>query len=104
MASQFQQLLPSSFLDQALAEAGVKCHNSVYSPLVVLWLLVVQRLHGGLSLEAAVLQLLRGFPASFWPRPCKRIRDWRETGKAPSSHTGAYNQARQALPLSIVEN
>ena len=24
-------------------------------------------------------------------------------GKAPSSHTGAYNQARQALPLSMVE-
>jgi len=75
----------------------------VYSPLVVLWLLVAQRLHGGASLETAVLQLLRGLPASFWPRPCKRIRDWREGGKTPSSNTGAYNQARQALPLSIVE-
>jgi putative transposase len=75
----------------------------VYSPLVVLWLLVAQRLHGGASLEAAVLELLRGLPASFWPRPCKRIRDWREQGKTPSSYTGAYNQARQALPLSIVQ-
>ncbi len=103
MASQFRQLLSAAFLDQALSEAGVKCHNSVYSPLVVLWLLVVQRLHGGVSLEAAVLELLRGLPASFWPRPCKRLRDWRENGKTPSSHTGAYNQARQALPLSIVE-
>lgn len=69
----------------------------------MLWLLVAQRLHGGASLEAAVLELLRGLPASFWPRPCKRIRDWREQGKTPSSHTGAYNQARQALPLSIVQ-
>jgi hypothetical protein len=71
--------------------------------LVVLWLLVVQRLHGGVSLEAAVFQLLQGLPATFWPRPCKRIRDWRENRKTPSSYTGAYNQARQALPLSIVE-
>jgi hypothetical protein len=70
---------------------------------VILWLLVVQRLHGGASLEAAVLELLRGLPASFWPRPCKRIRDWQEHGKPPSNNTGAYHQARQALPLSIVE-
>jgi hypothetical protein len=83
--------LPAAFLEQAQAEAGVKLNNSVYSPLVVLWLLVAQRLQGGAPLAAAVLELLRGLPASFWPRPCKRIRNWREHGKAPSSHTGAYN-------------
>lgn len=50
-----------------------------------------------------MLDLLSGLPSSFWPRPCKRIREWREKGNTPSSHTGAYNQARQALPLSIVQ-
>ena len=70
---------------------------------MILWLLVVQRLQGGASLEAAVMELLRGLPDSFWPRPCKRLRQWREHGKTPSSHTGAYNQARQALPLSIMK-
>ena len=49
------------------------------------------------------MQLLCGLPAGFWPRPCKRIRDWRERGHSPSLHTGAYNQARQALPLSVVQ-
>ena len=78
-------------------------NNSVYSPLVVLWLMVAQRLDGGASLGAAVLELLRGLPASFWPQPCKRIREWREHGKMPSSNTGAYNQARLALPLSMVK-
>jgi hypothetical protein len=68
-----------------------------------MWLLVVQRLYGGAPLEAAVLELLGGLPTEFWPRPCKRIRDWREHGKPLSSHTGAYNQARQALPLSVVQ-
>ena len=99
----FQELLPAAFLDQAEKDARVKRNNGIYSPLVTMWLLVTQRLHGGASLETAVLELLRGLPASFWPRPCERIRQWREEGKAPSSHTGAYNQARQALPLSIVE-
>jgi putative transposase len=69
----------------------------------VLWLLVVQRLQAAASLETAVFELLRGLPANFWPRPCKRIRDWQEHGQTPSSHTGAYNQARQALPLSMAQ-
>ena len=68
-----------------------------------MWLLILQRLEGGAPLGAAVLELLRGLPSEFWPRPCKRIRDWRERGTAPSSHTGAYNQARQALPLAVVQ-
>jgi hypothetical protein len=68
-----------------------------------MWLLITQRLGGGASLEVAVLELLRGLPAGFWPQPCKRLRRWWAGGKAPSSHTGAYNQARQALPLSTVQ-
>jgi len=84
-------------------EAGVKRNNSVYSPLVTLWLLVGQRLLGSASLEDAVVELLPNLPPSFWPRPCKRIRDWREHGKAPSGNTGGYNLARQALPVSIVQ-
>ena len=68
-----------------------------------MWLLIVQRLQGGAALEAAVLELLVGLPASFWPRPCKRVRDWQDLGKPLSANTGAYNQARQALPLSMVE-
>jgi hypothetical protein len=91
------------FLQSALQEAGVRRHNGIYSPLVILWLLVWQRLEGGAPLETAVFELLRGLPASFWPRPCKRMRDWWEQGKTPSSHTGAYNQARQALPVSLVQ-
>jgi len=83
--------------------AGGRHHNRVYAPLVVMWLLLVQRLHGGAPLEAAVLELLRGLPSSLWPRPCKRIRDWQQQGQTLSSHTGAYNQARKALPLSMVQ-
>ena len=89
-------------MQQAYRQAGVHHHNRVYAPLVVLWLLVMQRLQGG-TLQTAVFELLRGLPASFWPCPCKRIRDWQQRGQALSAHTGAYNQGRQALPLSIVQ-
>jgi hypothetical protein len=67
-----------------------------------MWLMLAQRLRGGASLEIGVLEL-RSLPDSFWPKPCKRLQQWREHGKAPSSHTGAYNLARQALPQCMVE-
>jgi hypothetical protein len=95
--------LPPAFVGEAENASGGRHNNSIYSPLVVMWLLITQRLRGGASLETAVLELLRGLPAGFWPTPCKRLRQWWAGGKAPSSHTGAYNQARQALPLSTVQ-
>lgn len=75
----------------------------MYSPLVVMWLLIWQRLHGAAPLEAAVLDLLQDLPACLWPKPCKRMQDWQQSGKPVSGHTAAYNQARQKLPLSVVE-
>ncbi len=98
----FQRLLPASLVQRIQHEAGIRQNNRVYTPLVVLWLLIVQRLHGAVSMETAVLELLRGLPASFWPQPCKRLQD-RRHGKPLSSYSGAYNQARQALPLTVVE-
>jgi len=61
-----------------------------------------QRLHGAAPLEAAVLDLLQDLPAWFWPDPCKRVCDWRESGKPVSGNTAAYNQARQKMPLLVV--
>jgi hypothetical protein len=68
-----------------------------------MWLMMVQRMQGGASLETAVLELLRGLPDSFWPQPCQRLQDWRQGRKTLSSNTGAYNKARQSLPLLVVE-
>jgi hypothetical protein len=99
----YQRLLPAPFVQQLQDQAGIRQNNRVYTFLVVMWLLIVQRLHGGAPLETAVLELLRGLPASFWPRTCKRLQNWQQRRKSLSSHSGAYNQARQALPLTVVQ-
>jgi len=101
--SLYQRLLPAPFVQQLQDQAGIRQNNRVYTFLVVMWLLIVQRLHGGASLEAAVLELLRGLPASFWPQPCKRLHNWQQHRQSLSSHSGAYHQARQGLPLTVVE-
>jgi len=39
----FQELLPSSFIERSHQQAKAKFNNSVYTPLVVMWLLMQQR-------------------------------------------------------------
>ena len=95
--------MSEEFLSEACQAAGVRRNNSLYTPLVVMCLMMVQRLHGGASLEYAVMELLRGLPASFWPWPCRRVRRWQQNGESPSGNTAAYNQSRQALSASVVE-
>lgn len=101
--SLYRRLIPAAFLQAFEKQPGQRQNNRVYTFRVVLWLLIAQRLRRLASLETAVLELLRGLPSSFWPRPCQRVRDSREGRKSLSSHTGAYNRARQRLPLAVVE-
>lgn len=99
----FLRLLPIAFLDQLLAKQGLRHHNRVYTAGVVMWLMICQRLQEIGTLETAVLELVRGLPPDFWPKPCKRLQPDRPQGRKLSSHTGAYGQARRQLPVSIVE-
>src|SRR5260370_6005957 len=101
--SMYQRLLPAEFFHRLQKEAQARQNNRVYAWPVVMWLMIQQRLTSNSSLQSAVLELMGGLPASFWPRPCKRLRDGRQSQSPLSSHTGAYNKARQALPLTVVE-
>ncbi len=101
--SMYRRLLPAEFFEQLQKVAKIRQNNRVYTFPVVIWLMIQQRLHGKASLESAVLELIGGLPASFWPRPCKRLQDGQHSRTSLSSHTGAYNKARQALPLKVVE-
>ena len=99
----YLRLLPAAFWDPIQRQEPGRHYNRVYTLAVVMWLMIWQRLHNG-TLETAVLELVRALPASFWPRPCRRLQSGPETpGRNLSSHTGAYNKARQQLPVSLVE-
>lgn len=101
----FLQLLPvTSFNELRRQQRRRRQNNRIYHDAVVLWLMIVQRLHNNGSLETAVLELLRGLPQDFWPRRCKRLQVGAGQVKTTlSSNTASYNQARQDLPLAIVE-
>jgi hypothetical protein len=102
--SLYLRLLPAEFFAQVREKDQLRRQNNrVYSDAVVIWLMILQRLSGG-TLETAVLELLRTLPREFWVQPCKRLQARSEDWKTKlSSNTGSYNQARQELPLTIVE-
>jgi hypothetical protein len=102
----FLRLLPREFLDDLRQKEKQKRreNNRIYNTAVVMWLMITQRLQGNGTLETGVLELVRGLPKEFWPRPCKRLRALPD-GQKPSlsSNTGSYNDARQELSLAMVK-
>jgi hypothetical protein len=94
----YLHLLTAEFMERMLRQSGVRQNNRLYNPLVVMWLMTYQRLHGNASMERAVANVVHGLPAEFWARPCKRRQENRV-----SSNDGSYSTARQKLPVRVVE-
>jgi hypothetical protein len=89
----FRSVLSPDWLN-ALQPPAPQC---AYTPWVVTWLLVYQRLRGGVSLNEAVGHFLFSFPPSAWP-DCRRLRQG-----TLSANSGAYSQARTELSQCVLE-
>jgi DDE family transposase len=94
----YHEVVTASGLQQLQKQAGVKFRRGVYSLQVVLWLMILQRLHAGATLAYAVQLLLQNIATSPWSESCQRLRQ-----RNVSSRTGAYCQARQKLPKVVCE-
>jgi hypothetical protein len=94
----YLKLVPTESFARLLQGLKLRRHRCVFTLPVVIWLMMFQRLHDKGTLSVAVQQVICGLPAPLIPRPCKRLRK-----RDVSSHTGGYNQARQKLPLKVVQ-
>lgn len=81
----------------ALTDKQVQMHDSggMYTPALLIWLMIFQRLNEGASLSRAVDEFTSGNLRDLAGQ-CKRTRE----GKI-SSNTGGYCQARQALSQDL---
>src|SRR6202789_1263769 len=89
----FQKVAPAGFFRELCKKHGHSLRESIYSPSVVVWLMMWQRLQGGRNLSSAVQELHWG-----------AARDLMSEGKQQeeiSGATGGYCQARQKLPKLI---
>jgi len=80
----FSKVLSGEIVEQALTAVGVVWNDSIYTPLVTLWIFLGQVLSADHSCRAAVARLI-AHRVSQAQRPC-------------SPETGAYCQARKRLP------
>jgi len=93
--SLYQQTLSASVIEYFQKQAHMRVRRGIYSASVVLWLMILQRLHGVGTLAAAVQLLIQG-AADPLIQDCRR----RKTGRI-SSRTGGYCQARRKLPVLL---
>lgn len=89
----YQRAVSVDVVEHLQKMAGRRIRRGIYSARVVLWLMILQRLHTGASLATAV-QLLHQRAADPLLQDCRRVRRRRRI----SVRTGGYCQARQKLP------
>jgi hypothetical protein len=91
----YQRVLSVGVLEYLQKQAGSKTRRGVYGAQVVLWLMILQRLHEVGTLAAAVQLLIQGAAGPLLQN-CRRVQR-----KRISSRTGGYCQARQKLPTIL---
>jgi hypothetical protein len=83
---------------EVINELAPPSPQAAYTPWVVAWLMVYQRLNNNATLNDAVTHFLFSFPDHARPN-CKRCRE-----HTLSANTGGYSSARSALPGKVLES
>src|ERR1051325_7798652 len=91
----YQRAVSIGAMDYLQKRAGVQVRRGIYSAQVVLWLMILQRLHAVGTLAATVQLLIQGAAGPLLQN-CKRVREGRI-----SIRTGSYSNARQKLPAIV---
>lgn len=93
----YRQAVPQPFFDQLQRDLGLSSRQRVFTLPLVVWLMISQRLHPKATMSTAVQQVVQRQPQSLLSDH-KRILQ-----KTVSCHTGAYSDARQAMPVAVAE-
>lgn len=91
------EMLQQLLSDEELNLLQPSSPATVYTTTVTLWMLILQRLGGGKSLEAVVKDVL-AYSRDLLPKNNKRIQEG-----TLSEKSGAYSEARKRLDLETVE-
>jgi len=88
----YQRSVSVGVLEYLQKQVGMRIRRGIYAAQVVLWLMILQRLHADGTLAAAVQMLIQGAAGPLLPN-CKRV-----LGGRISARTGGYCRARKKLP------
>jgi len=93
----YREALPPCFFQQLQQELHLSMQQRIFSLPVVVWLMASQRLDPKATLSTAVQQVVQRWP-------CDLLSDHKRLREATvACHTGAYSDARQAMPRLVAE-
>lgn len=93
----YSQAVPKQFFEQLEIDLGLLPRQRIFTLPLVVWLMISQRLNAKATLSTAVQQVVHHRPQSLLSHH-KRI-----LAGTVSCHTGAYSDARQAMPVVVTE-
>jgi hypothetical protein len=93
----YGEAVPEQFLSALENDLRLPARQRVFNLPLVIWLMISQRLDPKATLSTAVQQVVQQRPRALLSSH-KRIREG-----TVSCHTGAYSDARHAIPLAVAE-
>jgi putative transposase len=93
----YAEAAPAHFFEALEKELGLSARRRIFTLPLLVWLMISQRLDSKATLSTAVQQVVQHRPRALLSNH-KRIRE-----ATVSCHTGAYSDARQAMPLAVAE-
>lgn len=94
----YQELLPSQVLQELVKASGKSFYERLFSPLVILWGFIYQRLNADHTCDAALSYLSSGSADHL-----DRDHQMPLSARIKSANTAAYCKARKRLPLSVLQ-
>src|SRR5437879_875659 len=93
----YEQAVPWTFFEQLRKDLDLSDRRRIFNLPLVIWLMISQRLDPKSTLSTAVQQVVQQRPQTLLSDH-KRIRE-----RTVSCHTGAYSDARRAVPMVVTE-
>ena len=89
----FQRLLTTSLVTDLVAATGQRFYQRLFTPLVILWGFIYQRLNADHTCDAAVSYFASGAADGLCPHLSERVSD----------NSAGYCKSRARLPLGILQ-
>jgi hypothetical protein len=93
-----KELLPVQVIRDWMQEAGVRFYERLFTPAIVIWCLIYQRLSADHSLDTVVSHVSAGGADPLDERDRAPV-----SSRIKSESTAAYSKARTRMPLAVVQ-
>ena len=94
----FKQLVPADVVRDMVKATGAHCYERLFTPLIVVWCFIYQRLNADHTLDDVVSHVSSGAADHLADRDRPALSE-----RIQSQNTAAYSKARKRMPLAVLQ-